>query len=66
MLEIVQKISKKCAYCGKAIPKDKITCEWCGHRKDDEGFFPYPYIFKPPGGGGGGRSSGEQRYDELF
>lgn len=31
------------------------TCDWCGHQKDDDddGFFPYPYIFKPPGGLGG-------------
>ncbi|MFW9972171.1 MAG: hypothetical protein ACFFDF_18435 [Candidatus Odinarchaeota archaeon] len=44
----------KCAYCGKVIPKGRDICEWCGHKKDDDegGFFPYPFIFKPPGGGG--------------
>ncbi|MBY8992584.1 MAG: hypothetical protein KGD58_17700 [Candidatus Lokiarchaeota archaeon] len=54
MMEAI-KAKKKCSYCGKEIPKEKLTCDWCGHRKDDEGFFPYPFIFKPPGGGGGGR-----------
>lgn len=44
----------KCAYCGKVIPKGQDTCDWCGHKKDDdERFFPYPFIYKPPGGGGG-------------
>ncbi|TFG15966.1 MAG: zinc ribbon domain-containing protein [Promethearchaeota archaeon] len=45
----------RCKYCGKVIPKDEDFCEWCGHNKDDDdkgGFFPYPFIFKPPGGGG--------------
>ena len=52
----VRRIQSKCSYCGKLIPKGKEICEWCGHKKDDdEGFFPYPYIYKPPGGGGGGR-----------
>jgi hypothetical protein len=38
------------------IPKAKEICDWCGHKKDDdEGFFPYPFIFKPPDGGDGGR-----------
>jgi len=54
MINVI-KSKKKCSYCGKEIPKEKLTCDWCGHRKDDEGFFPYPFIFKPPGGGGGGR-----------
>jgi hypothetical protein len=51
----VHKFRSKCPYCGKEIPRGQITCTWCGHRKDDKGwggFFPYPYIFKPPGGGG--------------
>jgi len=31
------------------IPRGQDTCDWCGHKKDDEeGFFPYPHIFKPP------------------
>jgi hypothetical protein len=45
----------KCSYCGRRIPKGSDTCDWCGHKKDDYyyGFFPYPYIFKPPGGAAG-------------
>ena len=50
------KVPSRCTFCGKIIPKDKDFCEWCGHKKrdddDDKGFFPYPFIFKPPGGGG--------------
>jgi len=46
-------LQSKCRYCGKMIRKDQDTCDWCGHKKDDDesGFFPYPFIFKPPGGG---------------
>ncbi|KKN10657.1 hypothetical protein LCGC14_1034420 [marine sediment metagenome] len=49
-------LQSKCQYCGKIIPKGQDTCDWCGHKKDDDedGFFPYPFILKPPGGGGGG------------
>ncbi|MFX1470597.1 MAG: hypothetical protein ACFFB8_18275 [Promethearchaeota archaeon] len=45
----------RCSYCRKEIPKGQDICPWCGHKKDDDegGFFPYPFIFKPPGGGGG-------------
>ena len=57
MIEVL-KNKKNCSYCGKEIPKGKLTCDWCGHRKDDGGFFPYPYIFKPPGGGGGDHKEG--------
>ncbi|MFW9882432.1 MAG: hypothetical protein ACFFG0_55935, partial [Candidatus Thorarchaeota archaeon] len=54
LLEKIQRIVSRCAYCGKVIPKGQDVCEWCGHKKDDGGggFYPYPYIFKPPGGGG--------------
>ncbi|MFX0037519.1 MAG: DNRLRE domain-containing protein, partial [Candidatus Hermodarchaeota archaeon] len=57
ILPQVRKSQSRCSYCGKVIPKDQDTCEWCGHKKDDDegGFFPFPFIFKPPGGGGGGR-----------
>jgi hypothetical protein len=45
----------RCSYCGRLIPKGSDICNWCGHKRDDDegGFFPYPYIFKPPSGGGG-------------
>lgn len=56
ILDQIRRSQSRCSYCGKLIPKGKEICEWCGHKKDDdEGFFPYPFIFKPPGGGGGGR-----------
>ena len=50
-----KKPQSKCSYCGKIIRQGQDICEWCGHKKDDDegGFFPYPFIFKPPGGGGG-------------
>jgi hypothetical protein len=50
----IHRIQSKCPYCGKMIPRGQDTCDWCGHKKDDDegGFFPYPFIFKPPGGGG--------------
>jgi len=55
ILEQIRKSLSKCPYCGKVIPKSQDICKWCGHKKDDDegGFFPYPYIFKPPGWGGG-------------
>jgi len=55
LIEKFNKIQIKCSYCGKVIPKGQDTCDWCGHNKDDDegGYFPYPFIFKPPGGGGG-------------
>ncbi|MFX0070997.1 MAG: DNRLRE domain-containing protein [Candidatus Hermodarchaeota archaeon] len=51
----IQGFHSRCLYCGKIIPKGQDICDWCGHKKDDDegGFFPYPFIFKPPGGGGG-------------
>lgn len=55
LLGEIRRSQSRCSYCGKVIPKGKDICEWCGHKKDDDegGFFPYPFIFKPPGGGGG-------------
>jgi len=55
ILEQIRRTQLRCSYCGKMIPKGQDICEWCGHKKDDDegGFFPYPFIFKPPGGGGG-------------
>ena len=34
--------------------KELLIYNCCGHRRDNEdaGFFPYTYIFKPPGSGG--------------
>ena len=55
-LKLARKKLSRCSYCGKEIPKGQDVCEWCGHKKDDDdenGFFPYPFLFKPPGGGGG-------------
>ncbi|MFX1593835.1 MAG: hypothetical protein ACFFCL_14170 [Promethearchaeota archaeon] len=54
ILNQIQRFQLRCAYCGKVIPKGQDVCNWCGHKKDDDkdGFFPYPFIFKPPGGGG--------------
>ncbi|MHA1194270.1 MAG: DNRLRE domain-containing protein [Promethearchaeota archaeon] len=54
-LALARKRLSRCSYCGKEIPKGQDICEWCGHKKDDDdnGFFPYPFLFKPPGGGGG-------------
>jgi hypothetical protein len=57
LLGDIERKQSRCAFCRKVIPKGKKICEWCGHKKDDNegGFFPYPFIFKPPDGGGGGR-----------
>ncbi|UCC18696.1 MAG: hypothetical protein JSV62_11385 [Promethearchaeota archaeon] len=59
LLDKIQKWQSRCAYCGKVMPKGKDVCDWCGHKKDDGGggFYPYPYIFKPPGGGGSMKGS---------
>ena len=48
-------VRNRCAYCGREIPFGRDICEWCGHRRDDnnDDFFPYPFIFRPPDNGGG-------------
>ncbi len=55
IMKQIQRSHSRCSYCGKIIPNGQDICDWCGHKKDDDegGFFPYPFIFKPPGGGGG-------------
>lgn len=55
ILKQIRRVQSRCSYCGKVISKDQDICEWCGHKKDDDegGFFPYLFIFKPPGEGGG-------------
>jgi hypothetical protein len=54
-----KKAESKCSYCGRVLRRGQNTCDWCGHRKrDDDDFFPYPYIYKPPDGGGGGFKEG--------
>ncbi|MHA1884195.1 MAG: DNRLRE domain-containing protein [Promethearchaeota archaeon] len=53
LIEQRKKAQSKCSYCGRELKKGQITCDWCGHRNDDDPFYPYPYIFKPPGPGGG-------------
>ncbi len=55
IFEQIRRSQSRCSYCGKLILKGQDVCKWCGHKKDDDegGFFPYPFIFKPPGGGGG-------------
>ncbi len=57
--KLMREPQSRCPYCGKVIPKGQDVCKWCGHRKDDRGggFFPYPFIFKPPGGGGSMKGS---------
>jgi hypothetical protein len=57
LLKAKKNAPSRCAFCGKVIPKGKVVCEWCGHKRDDvpRGWFlPHPFIFKPPPGGGGG------------
>jgi len=53
-LDEIRHMLSRCPYCGKEIPKGQEICKWCGHKRDDDegGFFPHPFIFKPPGGGG--------------
>jgi hypothetical protein len=59
ILKEIRRGQSRCAYCGKMIPKGQEVCDWCGHKKrdDEDGFLPYPYIFKPPGGGGAMKGS---------
>ena len=61
LLGEIHRSQSKCSYCGKIIQQGQDTCDWCGHKKDDDegGFFPYPFIFKPPGGGGGSMKEAE-------
>ncbi|MHA1914168.1 MAG: DNRLRE domain-containing protein [Promethearchaeota archaeon] len=54
-----REMQSRCLYCGRALRRGQKICDWCGHRKDDDDiFYPYPYIFKPPGGGGGSFKEG--------
>jgi len=62
-LELSLERAARCSYCGRVIPHGQDVCDWCGHKRDDDDdFFPYPYIFKPPNGGGGARSPSMKVY----